>query len=69
MLFRSTTLVGVGTRSAAFALLLMTLVIEVFVYPGAWPTHGTWAAILLLLMARGPGSLSLDRALELERAR
>jgi putative oxidoreductase len=51
---------GLATRFSALALLLMTLVIQIFVYPDAWPTHGTWAACLLLLMARGPGWLSLD---------
>jgi len=43
----------------------MTLVIEVFVYPDAWPTHLSWAALLLLLAARGGGAWSLDRALAL----
>ncbi|HEY7764884.1 MAG TPA: DoxX family protein [Aestuariivirgaceae bacterium] len=51
---------GLATRFAALALLVMTLVIQIFVYPGAWPTHGTWAACFLLLIARGPGVLSLD---------
>ena len=36
----------------------MTLVIQVFVYPGACATHGTWAALLPLLMAGGPGRWS-----------
>jgi len=51
--------------SSALALLGMTTVIEIFVYPDAWPTHLTWAALLLLLIARGAGRLSLDRALGL----
>jgi putative oxidoreductase len=51
---------GLATRFAAFALLVMTLVIEIFVYPDAWPTHGTWAACFLIVMTRGPGPLSLD---------
>lgn len=51
---------GFATRFAALALLGMTLVIEVFVYPDAWPTHGTWAACFLLLMAQGGGVWSLD---------
>lgn len=51
---------GLATRFAALALLGMTLVIEIFVYPDAWPTHGTWAACLLILMTRGPGPVSLD---------
>ena len=38
----------------------MTLVIEVFVYPQAWPPHIQWAAMLFVLLARGPGKLSID---------
>ena len=53
-------LFGLGTRFAALGLLGMTLVIQLLVYPGAYPTHGTWAALLLLLAARGGGVLSLD---------
>lgn len=53
-------LIGLGTRFSALALLGMTLVIQLFVYPGAYATHGTWAAVLLYLMARGPGNLSVD---------
>ncbi|MGY4396832.1 putative oxidoreductase [Sphingomonas sp. UYAg733] len=59
---------GLCTRGAAAALLGMTLVIEVFVYPDAWPTHLSWAAILLPLIARGGGRWSLDSMLGLERA-
>jgi len=51
---------GLATRFSALALLGMTLVIEIFVYPDAWPTHGTWAACFLLLMTRGAGLVSLD---------
>jgi len=51
---------GLGTRLAALVLLGMTLVIEVFVYPQAWPTHIQWAAMLLVLLCRGAGALSLD---------
>ena len=53
-------LIGLGTRAAALALLGMTLVIQLFVYPGAYATHGTWAALLLMLMSRGAGVLSVD---------
>ena len=56
---------GVLGRVAALGLLAMTLVIEVFVYPAAWPTHLTWAAPLLLVLARGGGAWSLDRVLGL----
>jgi putative oxidoreductase len=52
--------VGLATRFAAFALLFMTAVIEIFVYPDAWPTHGVWATCFLLVITRGPGALSLD---------
>jgi putative oxidoreductase len=51
---------GLMTRFAALGLLIMTAVIQIFVYPGAWPTHGVWATCFLLLVARGPGELSLD---------
>lgn len=53
-------LVGLGTRFSALALLGMTLVIQVLVYPGAYATHGAWAAVLLYLIVHGPGALSLD---------
>jgi putative oxidoreductase len=54
---------GLLTRAAAFVLLGMTMVIEVFVYPQAWPTHIQWAAMLLILLCRGPGELSIDHLL------
>ncbi len=53
-------LVGLATRLSALGLLVMTLVIQLFVYPGAYPTHGVWATVLLYLIARGPGAVSLD---------
>jgi len=53
-------LVGLATRFASLGLFVMTLVIEIFVYPDAYPTHGVWAAVLLFLMAYGPGRYSLD---------
>ena len=56
---------GLCTRLAALSLVVMTLVIQVFVYPDAWPTHLSWAAPLLLIVARGAGAVSLDRALGL----
>jgi putative oxidoreductase len=57
--------VGLFTRLSAAAFLFMTLVIEVFVYPDAWPTHLSWAGLLLYLIGRGAGPLSLDRALRI----
>lgn len=56
-------LVGLATRLSAFGLLVMTLVIQLFVYPDAYATHGVWAALMLYLMARGPGAVSLDHVL------
>jgi putative oxidoreductase len=58
--FAAMLLLGLATRFSALALLGMTAVIQLFVYPGAWPTHGTWAAVLLYLVANGPGAISLD---------
>ena len=55
---------GLMTRVAALVLLGMTAVIEIFVYPQAWPTHIQWAAMLLVLLCRGAGGLSLDRVLQ-----
>ena len=56
---------GLFTRLSAAALLAMTLVIQIFVYPDAWPTHLGWAGLLLPLIALGGGKLSLDRLLKL----
>jgi putative oxidoreductase len=54
---------GLFTRLSALALLGMTLVIQVFVYRDAWPTHLSWAGLMLYLVGRGAGQVSLDRAL------
>jgi putative oxidoreductase len=51
---------GLATRFSALALLFMTAVIQFLVYPGAWPTHGVWATCFLLVIARGPGVISVD---------
>jgi putative oxidoreductase len=53
---------GLFTRLSALALLGMTAVIQIFVYPDAWPTHLSWAVLMLYLAGRGAGALSLDRA-------
>jgi putative oxidoreductase len=54
---------GLASRLSALALLGMTAVIEIFVYPDAWPTHGVWATCFLVIIARGPGIFSLDHLL------
>ncbi len=55
---------GLVTRFTALALFGMTMVIEIFVFPEAWPTHIQWAAMQLVLMGRGAGSLSLDALIQ-----
>lgn len=64
-LFPLLLVLGLFTRFAALALLIMTSIIEIFVYPDAWPTHLSWAGLLLPLIAQGGGKLSLDRVLKL----
>ncbi len=61
-------ILGLLTRFAALGLLGMTAVIEIFVYPDAWVTHGLWAASFLAVITFGPGRLSLDRVLGLDGA-
>lgn len=58
---------GLFTRLSAFGLLAMTAVIQIFVYPSAWQTHGIWAACFLAIIAAGPGRISLDRKLGIDR--
>jgi putative oxidoreductase len=54
-------LLGFGTRFAALGLLIMTALIQVYVAPDAlWSVHVYWAAILLVLLSRGPGPISVD---------
>jgi putative oxidoreductase len=65
-LFPILLVLGLFTRPAAAALLGMTLVIEIFVYPDAWPTHLSWAGLLLLLIAKGGGDWSVDKWIGLE---
>lgn len=57
---------GLLTRPAAFGLLVMTVVIQLFVIPAGWPTHLLWLAPLVYLIARGPGAWSADRMLKLD---
>jgi putative oxidoreductase len=57
---------GLVTRLSALALLGMTLVIQTFVFPEAWMTHGLWAAAFLTVIKFGPGRISLDRVFRLD---
>ena len=54
---------GLATRVAALPLLGMTMVIQLFVYPENWAEHLMWASLLLFLITRGAGTLSLDHLL------
>lgn len=56
-------LLGLATRFSALALLVMTATIQFLVYPDAWPTHGVWATVLIYIVARGPGCVSLDHVI------
>ena len=51
---------GLFTRLATLPLLGMILVIQLFVYPASWPDHLLWAALLVFVLARGPGVISVD---------
>jgi putative oxidoreductase len=55
---------GLATRVATVPLLGMIAVIQIFVYPNAWTEHLVWGAILVFLLARGPGVFSLDHLIE-----
>jgi putative oxidoreductase len=55
---------GLATRMATVPLLGMISVIQVFVYPNAWPDHVLWGSALILILTRGPGALSLDHLIE-----
>jgi len=65
-LFPILLVLGLFTRLSALALLAMTAVIQCFVYPDAWPTHLSWAALLLYLIGRGGGTVAMDRVLGLK---
>jgi putative oxidoreductase len=56
--------IGLFTRLATLPLLGMVFVIQTFVYPENWVEHLTWAAMLLFLLTRGPGPISLDRLIK-----
>jgi putative oxidoreductase len=56
-------IIGLASRLSAAALLGLTAVIQLFVYPSAWPEHILWATALLVVIARGPGVISLDHLL------
>lgn len=68
-LFPLLLVLGLFSRLGALGLLFMTAVIEIFVYPDAWATHLSWAGLLLPIICLGPGTLSLDWLLRIDRGR
>jgi putative oxidoreductase len=59
-LFSFLLVIGLASRLSALGLLVMTAVIEIFVYPENWPDHLLWTGLLLYIIVRGPGAFSLD---------
>ena len=57
-------ILGLATRFATLPLLGMITVIQIFVYPNAWPDHALWGSILIFLLTRGAGTLSLDHLID-----
>src|SRR2546425_4641055 len=57
---------GLATRLTTLPLFGMISVIQIFVYPNAWPDHVLWGSILIFLLTRGPGSI--PRGHEIGRA-
>ena len=62
-------IVGLASRLSALGLFGMTMVIQLFVVPGGWPEHILWLSLLTLIIARGPGAISLDHLLWTNRSR
>lgn len=61
---------GLATRFSALSLLIMTMVIQLFVFPDAWwATHILWAALAMILITRGPGVFSIDAVIGKLRTR
>ena len=69
LVFSVLIIVGLATRLATLPLLGMIFVIQIFVYPQAWPEHLLWASILVFLLTRGAGALSIDGLIERSIAR
>ncbi len=68
--FPALLLFGLATRFSAGALLVMTLVIQIFVFPDAWwPVHSLWVAMAAILIVRGGGLFSFDTLVARVRAK
>jgi len=62
-LFSALLVIGLASRLSAGALLGMTTVIEIFVYPDSWPDHLMWASAMIYIILRGPGQVSVDHVI------
>lgn len=60
LVFSTFLVFGLATRLATLPFLGMIVVIQTFVYPNAWVEHLVWTSLLLFLLTRGGGALSLD---------
>jgi putative oxidoreductase len=58
--FAALLILGLATRFAGLGLLILVILLQAFIHPDAYVLHGTWAAVLLMLIKYGPGPLSLD---------
>lgn len=63
LVFSTLLVLGLATRLATLPFLGMIVVIQTFVYPNAWVEHLVWTSILLFLLTRGAGTLSLDHVI------
>ncbi len=63
-LFPALLVIGLASRLSALGLMGVTLIIQIFVYPGSYIDHGLWAIALLVIIARGPGVFSLDQLIK-----
>lgn len=55
---------GLATRLATLPLIGMTLVIVTLVYPASWVESLLWGSVLVMILTRGPGVISLDHLIE-----
>ena len=58
--FAAMLVVGIATRFSALGLLVLIVVLQIFIHPNDYVQHGTWAAVLLMLIKYGPGTFSVD---------
>lgn len=57
-------MIGLATRLATLPFLGMLFVIQTFVYPDSWTDTLVWGSILVFLLTRGAGAISLDHLID-----